>query len=823
MASFTDIIPQFNPYIQQLPVDAMVRVGMQKQAQYDAGVQKIQSYIDNVAGLDVVKGVDRQYLQSKLDELGNNLKGVAAGDFSNFQLVNSVGGMVKQVVKDPVIQGAVSSTQRYRRGQAEAEEARKSGKGSAQNEAWWLNQANSWLNDDTPGSSFTGEYVPYTDLTKKWMDIQKELGASETTQQLPFLQDAAGRYIDEEGNLLPAGSAPVLNKVMIEKTFKGKSAQAIKNAIMASMNENDIRQINIDAWYHYRGTTPEKMRANAIAEQAKYDGNLTEQLKNLQVLKGTRTNDPIYQAAVDKQIKEAQEDIAENKANYERAIELIKTNPDAYRNAMYTQNAINSFALGFSNYTEIQKIVSSPYQEQLDRDRKYSLSVDEYKERQRHNKATENLSWLNYQLEVSKAQKEAKGSGMIIPGVLDIAADKSGFLKTSTFAFMDDLAQMETNIKNQKLAFKSANFPTYSEEQFNQEYAYYYDQYNKGNQVGAEWVQLFDGMKILNTEYNNKNAVLQTVLDEADRLPQFAEIKGMGKKVQADRLQQEVRDERAKSLGLYTRPKIERRPDGTPVRGVEVAVYSNDPAIRRKQELYNQQTTWINNRLNEKLVATYAPQAFSFDQSDDKKKAFVRAGVNQYITRIENEGGQEKGRFTEGFDLATAKTLLNKPGTIVGGIRQGKDVYITLQGSVKEGEAAALQVIRTTPAEFERVFRESPVAAYQDDADLLFQFGNTNPQSGSVGASVKQNPNAYKTPRYQKLRGSGLDKFPMVQGYNLGADIISLPSGYQAVFYIQDPITKQPVVRESAASPSMQALIEGFSLMTDTNVKNLLK
>jgi hypothetical protein len=31
MASFTDIIPQFNPYVQQLPVEAMVQVGVAKQ------------------------------------------------------------------------------------------------------------------------------------------------------------------------------------------------------------------------------------------------------------------------------------------------------------------------------------------------------------------------------------------------------------------------------------------------------------------------------------------------------------------------------------------------------------------------------------------------------------------------------------------------------------------------------------------------------------------------------------------------------------------------------------------------------------------------
>ena len=72
MASYTDAIPQFNPYIQQLPVELMMKVGMQKQAQYDQGVQKIQSYYDSIAGMDVIKGPHKEYLQSKLNQLGGN-------------------------------------------------------------------------------------------------------------------------------------------------------------------------------------------------------------------------------------------------------------------------------------------------------------------------------------------------------------------------------------------------------------------------------------------------------------------------------------------------------------------------------------------------------------------------------------------------------------------------------------------------------------------------------------------------------------------------------------------------------------------------------
>jgi hypothetical protein len=74
MASWTDIIPQFKPYVEQLPVEAMVKVGMQKQAQYEEGVKKIQAQIDSVSGLDIIRDVDKNYLQSKLDELGSGVR-----------------------------------------------------------------------------------------------------------------------------------------------------------------------------------------------------------------------------------------------------------------------------------------------------------------------------------------------------------------------------------------------------------------------------------------------------------------------------------------------------------------------------------------------------------------------------------------------------------------------------------------------------------------------------------------------------------------------------------------------------------------------------
>jgi hypothetical protein len=175
MASYTDQIPQFNPYIQQLPVEAMVQVGMEKQRRYDEGLQKIQTNFDNIAGLDIANEKQQEYLQSKLNELGSKLKTVAAGDFSNYQLVNSVGGMAKQIGKDATIQNAVKSTAWYRKQAQEMEKAISEGKSSQANIFDFTQKANAYLNADDVNASFSNRYTQYIDVDKKFLEVFKSL------------------------------------------------------------------------------------------------------------------------------------------------------------------------------------------------------------------------------------------------------------------------------------------------------------------------------------------------------------------------------------------------------------------------------------------------------------------------------------------------------------------------------------------------------------------------------------------------------------------------------------------------------------------------
>jgi hypothetical protein len=230
---------------------------MYKQQKYDEGVQKIQGYIDNIAGLDVAKGPQKEYLQSKLNELGSNLKAVAAGDFSNQQVVNSVGGMATQLIKDPIIQSAVSSTQRIRKGVGELEEARKSGKSHKNNEDKFNSEVNDWLNDGSLESSFLGQYTPYTDYRKKEIELAKEIEKIDRTVEIPWVRDAQGNtiYFNDKGqpSLDPTKGQKKMDYDMLKVTTKGKPAEKILALFNTTFDDNDERQMRIDSWAKYRG------------------------------------------------------------------------------------------------------------------------------------------------------------------------------------------------------------------------------------------------------------------------------------------------------------------------------------------------------------------------------------------------------------------------------------------------------------------------------------------------------------------------------------------------------------------------------------------
>ena len=387
MASFTDQISQFNPYIQELPVEAMVQVGMQKQAQYNQGVQKIQNQIDRVSGIELVKNSHKEMLQSKLNELGSRLKNVAAGDFSNQQLVNSVGGMAGQIIKDKDIQNAMSSTQVYKKQMQRAEEdAKKSGGANVYNRDKFLKQTQDWLNDGSVNSSYNVQYDDHRDVYKKLVEIGKTVGIDSTITQNLFRTDANGKPELVDGKLQ-------YNDVMAEKLLKGKDKGKLLEAFQAGLDPADYKQLALNGEYELKSKSPEELYGLLDNNFKSYQKNTLLQKQSIQdkilELKCT-VFDLKEQPLADEKIKELEESLLNldnGLTKRAKSLEQAKlANPDAIRSSIYTDNFLDSVSDALSEKEEFIKYTKNPAVEVMfDRERlqiskdAQALAIDKFK------------------------------------------------------------------------------------------------------------------------------------------------------------------------------------------------------------------------------------------------------------------------------------------------------------------------------------------------------------------------------------------------------------------------------------------------------------
>ena len=400
MASFTDAIPQFNPYIQQLPVEAMVAVGMEKQQRYDQGVQRIQSQIDQVAGLSISRPQDRQYLQSKLNDLGSKLKTVAAGDFSNYQLVNSVAGMAGSLIKDPTIIASVQSTAQRKAIQDKRQKDIDSGNYNPANNYLYELSDNEWFNDPNVGASYTGYYKTPVDVWGKIKDIAKEVGIDERVVPNLFETDESGRIKrDENGNA-------IFNNVMVEETFKGKDASKILSAFQNALTPSDYEQLSIEGRYNYRGISPEQLQ-KTVAESL--DKNITFNNGKIELLKislaeeenKAKTNE--YDEAFIKSLKDEIKYFEGRNIQIEKSkkesLDAIATNPESAKAKLYTENYLSSMSEVLSSKAVSKKYSVNPHFE-------VSMKINEFRQRQEQFLANYNLSLRADQRAQEKHDKE---------------------------------------------------------------------------------------------------------------------------------------------------------------------------------------------------------------------------------------------------------------------------------------------------------------------------------------------------------------------------------------------------------------------------------
>lgn len=100
--------------VPQIDLNLMATVLQQKQSQFDANFSKMQTQLSSVASLDMVRDVDRQYRDSKLNEMTKNLNSMGGIDFSDPNISSQIDGTVSSLFSDGRIVNSVASTKNMR-------------------------------------------------------------------------------------------------------------------------------------------------------------------------------------------------------------------------------------------------------------------------------------------------------------------------------------------------------------------------------------------------------------------------------------------------------------------------------------------------------------------------------------------------------------------------------------------------------------------------------------------------------------------------------------------------------------------------------------
>lgn len=414
MASWTDVIPQFKPYVEQLPVEVMAKVGMQKQALYEEGVKKIQSQIDSISGLDIIRDVDKNYLQSKLDEMGSGVRGLAAADFSNFQLVNSVTGMTKQITKDKYIQAAISSTANHRKQLADMESDKKKGNLTPDNEYSYTKQFSSYLNTGLKDESenpiiFSGKYTPHFDVfkfAKETFDAVKPDGFS--FDQV-YITDADGKVKTD------AKGQPIYSPVMVRMEQEGIFPNKVKETLNQIFSDPRVaQQLNITGQYNYRNFSSDQLSAKILDQKQDVMAAYQNQLNELNLKKNSGKD-------VQKEIDAITQQMQTTASNYDEYAKLAATNPDGVRGQLYKDDVSSRYTTMFGQIKKKEQMLDNPGWNAnfklMQEANEQSRFAQELHQRKIEHADSEKWKSLNYSLDVlkyelAKSEKTKPGAGI---------------------------------------------------------------------------------------------------------------------------------------------------------------------------------------------------------------------------------------------------------------------------------------------------------------------------------------------------------------------------------------------------------------------------
>jgi hypothetical protein len=389
MASFTDEIHRFNPYIPKLPVDAMASAEINRQQEYEQGVQKVDNYFTTLGGLPVADKF-KPYLDSKIGELQNSVRGVASADFSDNQLVNQIGALAGKIANDPIVQNGVISTSNIRRGFSDIEdEKRKGDKGGLNpaNEWDFQDQVAKWSQDTDLSHPFTGSYTPDTHYMNKVLEAVKAVEPDSQVIDDPY---------NQQGGVAIG---------MTSTKIKTKSPEKVQAAINSVLNSGDYNQMAIEGRFQYRQFKTKDQLNDQLFDN--YNQTRKQYSSNLTDVTAERNQNSGNAEAVNRanqKVRMIQKGIQDLDDQYARTRNILdRDDLDGAKAQLYTNAKLHDLTASLSSSDTEFTWKNNPLFEAQMQQENLALRLKEFQDNHAFHEKELNLREREYQLKFAKA------------------------------------------------------------------------------------------------------------------------------------------------------------------------------------------------------------------------------------------------------------------------------------------------------------------------------------------------------------------------------------------------------------------------------------
>lgn len=238
--SYVSSVVKSNPYVLPLDLNLMTKVLTFKDAQFKTNAAKIQSNIDALGSVDLLKSEDKEYMNGKVNAVVEDINSLGGVDLGDVNVINRINSISDSVYSDNDLVTAISSTQTVRSLMDQYQKMQSNPKLSSgfapQNYEHDMKYVTEWQSNGrrtTQGDGYKGPSTPtpFFDLDKFAVDAAKEV-KSQYTQS----STKDGIYIHND-------------------TKEEVTAEAIKARVneKISANPNAMQQASINAEYLHKG------------------------------------------------------------------------------------------------------------------------------------------------------------------------------------------------------------------------------------------------------------------------------------------------------------------------------------------------------------------------------------------------------------------------------------------------------------------------------------------------------------------------------------------------------------------------------------------